>query len=118
MVQLLERLIGANWRTTLTGYGTAILATLAALAAAPYELGDLATIIPPEWKARLFAVSAAAAFVLKLVNAHVSKDAVVSGGTILHLPPGPSRIVESSRERLIEAAGRADLVVPSDDVRS
>jgi hypothetical protein len=41
---------------------------LTALAGAPYALGDVAMIIPPEWKAKLFVASAVAAVVLKAVR--------------------------------------------------
>lgn len=44
------------------------MSLLTALAGAPYALGDVATIIPPHWKAKLFVVSAVAAVVLKAVR--------------------------------------------------
>lgn len=74
-MKLLETLVGANWRTTLSGWGFALSGLLAALAAAPYELGAVAEIVPPEWKPVIFKVSAVAAFLLKLINASVAKDA-------------------------------------------
>ena len=114
MTTLLERFLGANWRTTLTGVGTAIFSVLAALAAAPYELGELATIIPPHWKAKLFAISAGATFILRLVNAHVAKDATVSGGSVINVLPGPVRLVEGSREGIMERAGKSKLVGQDD----
>lgn len=52
----------------LAGYGAIAMSLLTALAAAPYTLGDVATIIPPEWKARLFLVSAIAAVLCKAVR--------------------------------------------------
>ncbi|CAB4146290.1 hypothetical protein UFOVP1319_1 [uncultured Caudovirales phage] len=53
---------------TYAGYGAIAMSLLTALAGAPYALGDVATIIPPHWKAKLFVVSAVAAVVLKAVR--------------------------------------------------
>lgn len=78
MSALLTRILGPHWRTTLTGYATAITGLLTILAAAPYELGDLASIIPPEYKARLFAVGAVATFLLRIIRGHVTSDAIAT----------------------------------------
>lgn len=71
----LARIFGPNWRTTLSGVGAAFFGLLSILAVAPYQLGELATFIPPEWKARVLVVSAVSAFILRLWNANVAKDA-------------------------------------------
>lgn len=47
---------------------TAICSLLASLAVAPYELGDVALLIPPEWKAKVFFTSAIAAFLLRVIK--------------------------------------------------
>jgi hypothetical protein len=116
---LIERLFGVNFRTTLSGAGVAIMGLLAALAAAPYTLGDVAMIIPPEWKPALFKVSAVAAVILKIINASVTKDRAVSGTagtgyavtkqtdnpdhTVRYIPPeapetGPENAASSNQE--------------------
>lgn len=80
----------ANWRTTLSGIGTVVFSLLAALAQLPYQLGDIATIIPPEWKEKVFVASALAAAALKVWNSIASKDAVVIGnGTVFHPVESP-----------------------------
>lgn len=53
---------------TLAGYGAIAMSLLTALAGAPYALGDVATIIPPQWKEKLFVVSAISAVVLKAIR--------------------------------------------------
>ena len=53
---------------TYAGYGAIVMSLLTALAGAPYALGDVATIIPPEWKSKIFIASAVAAVVLKAVR--------------------------------------------------
>lgn len=62
-------------KTTLASIGVALTSTLTALAALPYTLGDVATIIPVQWKTRVFVASALATFILKVVQGVVSQDA-------------------------------------------
>ena len=52
----------------LAGYGSIIMSLLTALAAAPYSLGDVATIIPPEWKQRVFIAGAIATLLLRIIR--------------------------------------------------
>jgi len=53
-----------NW----LGIGAAMMSCLAALAALPYTLGDIATIIPPSWKPAVTGTSLLAAFILRVIN--------------------------------------------------
>jgi hypothetical protein len=64
-----------NWKTTVSGIGTAVFATLTALAALPYQMGEVATIIPPGYKEKIFIASAFAAFALKVWNSVAQQDA-------------------------------------------
>ena len=52
----------------LAGYGSIIMSLLTALAAAPYSLGEAATIIPPEWKQRVFIAGAIATLILRVIR--------------------------------------------------
>ena len=53
---------------TLAGYGSIVMSLLTALAAAPYTLGEVATIIPPEWKERVFVMGAIATMLLRVIR--------------------------------------------------
>lgn len=64
-----------NRTTTWTGVGFAVFGVLTALAALPYQLGELATIIPPKWKETVTAVGLGAALILKIWNSVASADA-------------------------------------------
>jgi hypothetical protein len=64
-----------NWKTTLSGIGAALTSALTAIAALPYQLGDVATIIPPAWKTRVVVAGLIATIILKSVNSFVQKDA-------------------------------------------
>lgn len=79
---MLERLIGPNWKTTVSGIGAALFGLLTLLAALPYSLGDIATIIPPEWKGKIAALGLIAGTVLKIWNSTQQKDKNVTGGTV------------------------------------
>lgn len=63
-----------NWKTTVSGIGSAAFTVLTLLAALPYQLGDLATFIPSGYKEKVFVVSLTAAFLLKVWNSIEQKD--------------------------------------------
>ena len=52
----------------LAGYGAIAMSLLTALAAAPYTLGEVAMIIPPHWKERVFVVGAIATLLLRIIR--------------------------------------------------
>ena len=79
MTPTLEKLLGANYRTTLSGTASALLALLAALAAFPDSLGTYSSLIPQPWRDKIFLASALAAALLRIINASVTKDARVAG---------------------------------------
>lgn len=59
---------------SLAGYGAIVMSLLTALAAAPYTLGEVATIIPPDWKAKIFVVSAIATVILRIIRDNVQSN--------------------------------------------
>jgi hypothetical protein len=79
MTPILERCFGANYRTTLSGTASALLALLAALAAFPDSLGTYSSLMPPPWRDRIFLASALAAALLRIIGAACTKDARVAG---------------------------------------
>lgn len=92
-MNLLERFFGANWRSSVTGLGTAIFGLLAFVSALPYTMGEVADILPPEWKPRIAIASAIAAAILKALQGGVSKDAVVTGnGTVFE----PNKVADAN----------------------
>ena len=62
----------------LAGYGSIVMSLLTALAAAPYSLGEVATIIPPEWKERVFVVVAIATMLLRVIRDNVQEKPPVT----------------------------------------
>lgn len=64
-----------NWKTTLSGILAALTSALTAIAALPYQLGEVATIIPAEWKARVTIAGIVATVILRSINSAVQKDA-------------------------------------------
>lgn len=59
---------------SLAGYGAIVMSLLTALAAAPYTLGEVATIIPPDWKAKIFVVSAIATVILRIIRDNMQSN--------------------------------------------
>jgi len=64
-----------NWKTTLASIGSALMSLLTVVAALPYSMGEVADILPPEWKPRVAIGAAVAAAILKVVQGVVSQDA-------------------------------------------
>jgi len=56
----------------LAGYGSIVMSLLTALAAAPYSLGEVAMVIPPEWKQRVFIAGAIATMLLRVIRDNTS----------------------------------------------
>lgn len=88
MTNPLTKIFGANFKTSVTGIGSALFGFLTILAALPYQLGDVATIIPPNYKAKIFLWSAIATAVLRILNSLQQKDKTVTGGTIQQTSDG------------------------------
>lgn len=76
---ILEKTLGINYRTTLAGSASALLALLAALAAFPDSLGSYSSLIPQPWRDKIFLASAISAALLRIIAAASTKDARVAG---------------------------------------
>lgn len=89
-----------------------IFSALTALAALPYTLGDIATIIPPEYKAKVFLYSAIAAAALKVWNSVQQKDKSVTGGTVQQtvnftpVEPGKQSLVDETVKATVASGQR------------
>ena len=99
-MKLIEKIFGANWRTTITGWLETASWLLTFLAAAPYTLGEVANILPAEWKATIFKVSACAAGILAFLNRSLAKDKSITGNGTPDAPyqvKDPASLVENNR---------------------
>ena len=76
---ILEKTLGINYRTTLAGSASALLALLAAVAAFPDSLGSYSSLIPQPWRDKIFLASAISAALLRIIAAASTKDARVAG---------------------------------------
>lgn len=96
----METVLGVNWRTTLTQWISAAGGILTTLAALSYQLGDIAVIISPEWKAKLVILGIFIERGAQVLNGMVQKDRMVSGnkaegfvvatgGEVKHIDPEP-----------------------------
>jgi len=92
----MTKIFGANWKTTVSQAGVAIFSLLTLLAALPYQLGEIATIIPPEWKSKVVAVGAFATLVLRLINGWQQKSKDVTGGTVQQTADNSVAVTQST----------------------
>jgi hypothetical protein len=104
---MIAKLLGANWRTSVSGIGAAIFGLLTMVAALPYEMGDVANIFPPEWKAKIATASAIATLVLKWWNATAQKDKIVTGGTTQQTVSGA--VADQGTQALVDATVTATI---------
>ena len=93
---IFEKTLGINYRTTLAGSASALLALLAALAAFPDSLGSYSSIIPQPWRDKIFLASALSAALLRIIAAASTKEGPKAATTknisklrenILHVHP-------------------------------
>ncbi len=92
----MTKIFGANWKTSLSGIGSAIFGLLTMLAALPYDLGSIATVIPVEWKSKLVTIGVVATLVLRVWNSMLQKDKNVTGGTVQQTADGSVAVAPSS----------------------
>lgn len=62
-------------KTTVTAIGTAFSAAGTTLAVAPYDLGSIATVIPPEYKPAATLIGIILTILLNVLNGYFAKDA-------------------------------------------
>ncbi len=81
MTNLLVKLAGPSYKTTITGCAEALAATFFGLAVCPYELGDVSTVIDPSWKPFFFKAAGICYVISRVLNAIWTKATNVSGNT-------------------------------------
>jgi small basic protein len=64
-----------NWKTTATGILGALTACLTALAALPAQLGDISTLIPEQYKAKIVVVGMISTVILRVIKSLSTADA-------------------------------------------
>lgn len=94
------KILGANWRTSLSAIGAALTSLLTILAALPYELGSVATVFPPEWKAKIAITGAVCTVLLKILNGLFQKDKNVVGGTVQQTASGA--VADAGTQTLVD----------------
>jgi hypothetical protein len=90
----MTKLFGPNWQTLISGIGAAIFSLLTVLSALPYTIGEAASIIPPEWKGKVFGLCAISTAILKTWNSIQQKDKNVTGGSVPQTIEAAERIEE------------------------
>lgn len=104
---LLAKLFGANWRTSLSGIGAAVFGLLTMIAALPYDMGDIANIFPPSWKAKIAVAAGFATLALKWWNALAQKDKHVTGGVVQQTVSGA--VADPGTQNLVDQTIKASI---------
>lgn len=92
-MNLLERIFGANWRTTISGVGSKLFLVLGMMAALPYEkdnptswTAQIWALIPPNYQPGVLKACFFSALILGAWNAVVQKDKQVVGNGTMSMP--------------------------------
>ena len=101
---MLARLLGANWKTSVTGIGTAIFAGLTFLSGLSYDVGPIALVIPAKYKSTVTWIAGAATAILWCWNSIAQKSKEVTGGSIQQTlggnpaAPGTQTLVDVTKQ--------------------
>lgn len=79
---MMSKIFGANWKTTVSGIGSAIFSLLTILAVFPETMGSLAPLLPEEYRRYIVIAGAVGAAGLKVWNSIAQKSKEVTGGSV------------------------------------
>lgn len=102
----MDKLFGANWRTTLTNLVALIFTSATAITAAPSELNVLPEFLYP-YRGKIIAACALIAFVSRFMNGQFQKDKTVTGGTTQQTVNG--NVAETGTQNLVDATVKATI---------
>ncbi|MEY2500574.1 MAG: hypothetical protein QOI07_908 [Verrucomicrobiota bacterium] len=80
MGNLMTKMFGASWKTTASMIGGTLMAALTWLSTLSYDQGQLALIIPIDWKPFVSKAAGIATLILFAYNGIRQKDKSVTGG--------------------------------------
>jgi hypothetical protein len=80
MADFFARIFGANWKTTLTAAGTALMAAITFLSGISYDQGPIALVIPPKYKPTVTMIAGGCTLILWVWNGIHQKSSDVTGG--------------------------------------
>jgi hypothetical protein len=107
---MLSKILGANWKTTVSGIGSALFAALTVLAALPDELGDISMIFPPEYKHYIVVAGLIGTTGLRIWSSLVQKDRNVTGGNTAQTldgsvaAKGTATLVDITKQTTVDTA--------------
>src|SRR4051812_37903879 len=83
----IENILGANWKTTITGMGAWLSSIMTTLAALPYDKTTM-QLVPPEWQPFVIKSGIVCTVILGIMNSHFQKSKNVTGGRVIQTPEG------------------------------
>lgn len=102
----MDKLFGANWRTTLTNLLALVFTSATAIAAAPSELDVLPPFLYP-YRAKIIAICGVIAFASRLLNGQFQKDKTVTGGAVQQTITG--NVAEPGTQTLVDETVKATI---------
>lgn len=84
----MTKLLGANWKTTVSMIGGVIGAALTFLSTVSYDQGPISLVIPVKYKPTVAFIAGTATLILWVWNGLQQKDKSVTGGVIQQTADG------------------------------
>jgi len=103
---MLAKLLGANYRTTLSNLVALLFATATGIAAAPGELDILPLALYP-YRVRIIAICGVIAFVSRMLNGQFQKDKTVTGGSTQQTVGG--EVADAGTQTLVDQTVKASI---------
>lgn len=79
---MLAKIFGANYKTTLSAAGTAIMAGITWLSTISYDQGPISMVVPLKYKGHVAWITGVATLILWIYNGIQQKSKEVTGGTV------------------------------------
>lgn len=101
------KLLGANWKTTVSMIGATLMSALTFLATVSYDQGPIALVIPPKYKPTVTLIAGTAAMVLFFWNGIQQKSKDVTGGMVQQTASGA--VADAGTQTLVDATVKATI---------
>lgn len=104
---MMGKIFGANWATTVSMIGGVLMGALTWLSTLSYDQGQLALVIPVEYKPMVTKIAGIAALILFAWNGIKQKDKNVTGGIVQQTVSGA--VADPGTQTLVDQTVKASV---------
>ena len=111
MSAFLAKVLGANYKTTVSAIGTAIFATITFFAQLSYDQGPIALVVPVKYKRTVTLIAGLCTLALWIWNGIAQKSKEVTGGSVMQTMAG-NIVPPESKPPLVETTKSVSVTTP------